>query len=82
MPSLQELEGRRGRTITDQNARDISRVEELSYDLKVNETMTREVTTVSPDMQLSEVMEILRIGRISGVPVQDNGKLPDGGTPR
>jgi CBS domain-containing protein/anti-sigma regulatory factor (Ser/Thr protein kinase) len=75
MPSIQELGGRRGRTITDQDAREISRVEELSYDLKVNETMTREVTSVSPDMQLSDVLEILRVGRISGVPVQDGGKL-------
>ena len=75
MPSIQELEGRRGRIITDQNARDISRVEELSYDLKINETMTREVKTVTPDMLLSDVLEILRVGRISGVPVQDGGKL-------
>jgi CBS domain-containing protein/anti-sigma regulatory factor (Ser/Thr protein kinase) len=75
MPSIQELGGRRGRTITDQDAREISRVEELSYDLKVNETMTREVKSVSPDMQLSDVLEILRVGRISGVPVQDGGKL-------
>ena len=75
MSSIQGLEGRRGHTITDQDAREISRVEELSYDLIVSETMTREVTTVSPDLQLSDVLEILRVGRISGVPVQDGGKL-------
>jgi CBS domain-containing protein/anti-sigma regulatory factor (Ser/Thr protein kinase) len=75
MPSIQELKGRKGRTITDQDAREISRVEELSYDLKVSETMTREVITVAPDLQLSNVLEILRVGRISGVPVLDNGKL-------
>jgi CBS domain-containing protein/anti-sigma regulatory factor (Ser/Thr protein kinase) len=75
MSSLQGLEGRRGRTITDHDAREISRVEELSYDLKVSETMTREVTTVSPDLQLSKVLEILRVGRISGVPVVVGDKL-------
>jgi CBS domain-containing protein len=75
MSSIQGLEGRRGHTITDQDAREISRVEELSYDLKVSETMTREVKTVAPDLQLSDVLEILRVGRISGVPVQDGGKL-------
>jgi len=37
--------------------------------------MTREVKTVTPDMLLSDVLEILRVGRISGVPVQDGGKL-------
>ncbi len=75
MTSLQELQGRKGRTITDQNAHDISRVEELSYDLKVNEVMTREVKTVSPLIPMSKVLEILRIERISGVPVVENDKL-------
>jgi CBS domain-containing protein/anti-sigma regulatory factor (Ser/Thr protein kinase) len=75
MSNIQGLEGRRGHTITDQDAHEISRVEELSYDLKVSETMTRQVTTVSPDLQLSKVLEILRVGRISGVPVLEDGKL-------
>jgi CBS domain-containing protein/anti-sigma regulatory factor (Ser/Thr protein kinase) len=75
MSSLQELQGRKGRTITDQDAREISRVEELSYDLKVSETMTRVVKTVTPDQPLSSVLEILRLARISGVPVMEAGKL-------
>ncbi|MCX6081809.1 MAG: CBS domain-containing protein [Chloroflexi bacterium] len=75
MASIQELNGRKGRAITDQDAREISRVEELSYDLKVSETMTREVKSVSPDQPLSSVLEILRIGRISGVPVLENNNL-------
>jgi CBS domain-containing protein/anti-sigma regulatory factor (Ser/Thr protein kinase) len=75
MPSLQELEGRKGRIVTDQDAREISRVEELSYDLKVNETMTREVKFVPPDMPLSDVLELLRVSRISGVPVKADEKL-------
>lgn len=75
MPSLQELEGRKGRQVTDQDARDISRVEELSYDLKINETMTSEVKTVTPEIPMSQVLEILRVGRISGLPVVSNGDL-------
>ncbi len=75
MTSIQELDGRKGRIITDQDASDISRVEELSYDLKINETMTREVKSVTPEMRLASVLEILRIGRISGVPVQANQNL-------
>ncbi|HEY3312908.1 MAG TPA: CBS domain-containing protein [Anaerolineales bacterium] len=75
MTSVQELKGRSGRHITDQDAREISRVEELSYDLKVSETMTTDVKSVTPNQPLSTVLEILRIGRISGVPVQEHNKL-------
>ena len=69
------LSGRHGQPVTDQYAREISRVEELSYDLKVSETMTSEVKSVSPDASLASVLEILRLGRISGVPVMENGQL-------
>lgn len=71
----QEIYGRRGRTITDRDAHDISRVEELSYDLKVHEVMSTELRTASPDMPLSEVLEIMRIHRISGVPVVENDEM-------
>jgi CBS domain-containing protein/anti-sigma regulatory factor (Ser/Thr protein kinase) len=73
--SLQEIYGRRGRKITDQDAREISRVEALSYDLKISEVMTKEIKTVTPDMSMNAVLEILRVGRISGVPVVENDKL-------
>jgi CBS domain-containing protein/anti-sigma regulatory factor (Ser/Thr protein kinase) len=75
MSNLEELQGRKGRTITDQDARDISRVEELSYDLKVSEVMTRDVKTISPFMPMSKVLEILRLGQISGAPVIENDNL-------
>ncbi len=75
MTSQSETQSRKGRTITDQDAREISRVEELSYDLKVSEVMTSAVKSVDPDMRLGSVLEILRLGRISGVPVQANGVL-------
>jgi len=75
MASLQESQGRQGRNITDQDAREISRVEELSYDLKISDVMTSEVRSVNPEMRLANVLEILRIARISGVPVQENGLL-------
>lgn len=75
MASLQELDGRKGRIITDNDAREISRVEELSYDLKVREVMTRDVKTVAPDLPMNDVLEILRVGQISGVPVVKNGEM-------
>lgn len=73
--SEQELHGRRGRPITDRDATDISRVEELSYELKVHEVMTSDVRVAHPDMPMSEVLEILRVNRISGAPVLEGERL-------
>jgi CBS domain-containing protein/anti-sigma regulatory factor (Ser/Thr protein kinase) len=69
------MHGRHGRPITDQDAHDISRVEELSYDLKIREVMTADLKTATPDMPLAKVLEILRINRISGLPVVENERL-------
>ena len=74
-PTEQEVHGRHGRPITDQDAHDISRVEELYYDLKIHEVMTAEIRTSTPDMPLSQVLELLRIHRISGLPVVEGNSL-------
>jgi CBS domain-containing protein/anti-sigma regulatory factor (Ser/Thr protein kinase) len=74
-PTEQEIYGRRGRLITDRDATEISRVEELAYELKVHDVMTADLKTASPDMPLSQVLEILRVNRISGVPVLQNDRL-------
>jgi CBS domain-containing protein/anti-sigma regulatory factor (Ser/Thr protein kinase) len=71
----QEIYGRKGRIVTDKNAKDITRVEELAYDLKISEVMSRDVKTVSPDMQMAEILELLRTARISGAPVVDQNEL-------
>ncbi len=75
IPTAQETHGRRDRLITDHDANAINRVEELSYDLKVHEVMTVKMYTASPEMLLSEVLEILRVNRISGVPVVNDNDL-------
>ncbi|MBE0672400.1 MAG: CBS domain-containing protein [Anaerolineales bacterium] len=71
----QEVYGRHGRPITDQDAHEINRVEELSYDLKIHEVMSKNLHTASPEISLSDVLKILRINRISGVPVVEDDKL-------
>jgi CBS domain-containing protein/anti-sigma regulatory factor (Ser/Thr protein kinase) len=72
-PTEQEIYGRRGRAITDHDANKISRIEELAYELKVHDVMSADLHTATPEMLMSEVLDILRINRISGVPVvQDN----------
>jgi CBS domain-containing protein/anti-sigma regulatory factor (Ser/Thr protein kinase) len=53
----------------------LSPTQELVYEMKVDEVMTRRVVTVSPEMLMSELREILRSNRISGAPVVSNGKL-------
>ncbi len=74
-PTEQEVYGRRGRLITDHDANKISRIEELSYELKVHEVMTADLRTATPEMLMSEVLDILRINRISGVPVVMDDEL-------
>lgn len=75
MPSDQELTGRANRKITDQDAQEITRVEELAYDLKISDVMTRSVQTVTPDNSMADVLELLRQFRISGAPVLEAGEL-------
>ncbi|MHB8134217.1 MAG: CBS domain-containing protein [Anaerolineaceae bacterium] len=57
------------RIVTDQEAEDISRVEELAYELKINEVMTATPITLAPELRMREVLEIFRKKRISGAPV-------------
>lgn len=74
IPTRQETHGRQGRPITDHDANAINRVEELSYDLKVHEVMTVSLQMANPEMPISEVLEILRINHISGVPVVEKDR--------
>ncbi len=61
--------------MTDQQAESITRTEELAYELKINEVMTREVCKASPDMQMKDVVEVFRKTGISGMPVTEDDKL-------
>jgi CBS domain-containing protein/anti-sigma regulatory factor (Ser/Thr protein kinase) len=75
MPSKQQIISPRGRDVTDQDAKTITRVEELAYDLKVRDVMTQEIKTVSPSMSMADLLELLRREQISGAPVHENNKL-------
>jgi CBS domain-containing protein/anti-sigma regulatory factor (Ser/Thr protein kinase) len=63
------------RVMTDDDARSISRVEELSYELKIGQVMTVDVQTVTRNMQIIEVLDLFRQVRISGAPVLDGDQL-------
>ena len=53
----------------------ITRVQELIYELPIERVMTTKIITVSPDTTMGELKEILRVGRISGAPVLDGNRL-------
>ncbi len=53
----------------------ITKSQELVYELKIRDIMTRDPIVVSPDCCMGELKEILRVRRISGVPVVEAGEL-------
>lgn len=55
--------------------KELTRIQELVYELKIEQVMARPVISVTPETPLAELKEILRENRISGVPVLDAGKL-------
>ncbi len=55
--------------------REITKVQELAYELKVKQAMTKDVVIVHPKDRIGKLREILQVNRISGTPVVDNGKL-------
>lgn len=53
----------------------VSRVEELTYEIKVSEIMTRDVVHVSPRQRMGTLAKVLEHHRISGTPVVSKGRL-------
>jgi len=54
---------------------EVTRVQELIYELKIGDVMTKRLVTVTPDISMAEFKEVLRVNRISGTPVVENGRL-------
>ena len=53
----------------------LDKVQELIYELPIKRVMKKNVITIAPDAAISELKELLRVNRISGVPVLDQGRL-------
>jgi CBS domain-containing protein/anti-sigma regulatory factor (Ser/Thr protein kinase) len=66
---------RRGYPVEDGSSREITKLHELTYELKVGDAMSRKVITVSPETTMDEFREMLRANRISGTPVIRDGKM-------
>ena len=54
---------------------ELTKVQELVYELKIEQLMCKDIITVSPDLSMYELKELLRVKRISGVPVVHKGKM-------
>ncbi len=55
--------------------REITRLQELVYELRVRDAMTSKVITVAPQTTMAEFREVLRANRISGTPVVEGGRM-------
>ena len=62
-------------------ARELTRVQELVYELRIEQVMTKEVIAVSTDTTIAELKEVLRVNRISGCPVLQGDELVETGLP-
>ena len=65
----------KARVFDDQAAGTITRVEELGYELKVQEMMSDHPQIISPEMRMGDALELFRQESISGAPVVLNGEL-------
>ena len=55
--------------------RNITKTQEMVYEMKVGDVMTGNVITVRPSDLMSELRDVLRRNRISGLPVVGDGRL-------
>jgi len=56
-------------------AKEVTKLQELAYELRIGQAMTKEVITVLPSITMAELKEVLRANRISGVPVVQDGRM-------
>ena len=53
----------------------VTKTQEMVYEMRVHDVMTRNVITVSPNDPMSGLRDILHRNRISGLPVVDKDRL-------
>ncbi|HDQ72867.1 MAG TPA: CBS domain-containing protein [Chloroflexi bacterium] len=55
--------------------KEITKLQKLAYEIKIEQAMTDEVITVSPDITMAELGEVLQSNRISGTPVVEDDRM-------
>ena len=53
----------------------VTKTQELVYEMKIDQVMTRDVVTVRPETPMSRLREVFREKRISGAPVVEDDRL-------
>lgn len=59
----------------EERTQEVTKVQELAYELKVAQAMTEDVIVISSDSTIAELRHMLRENRISGVPVVEDGEM-------
>ncbi|MEA2095376.1 MAG: CBS domain-containing protein [Candidatus Cloacimonadota bacterium] len=57
------------------NERTTSKVQELTYELRIEDVMSKNIETVNPEMSVCLLRDVLQKKRISGVPVVNDDKF-------
>lgn len=65
----------KGSTISDQEAEKITRTEELAYEIRIKEVMTKNVFCLQPEMKMETALNIFQTIRFSGAPVTQGKDL-------
>jgi len=55
--------------------KEVTRVQELIYEMKVGQVMVGNIISVRPDSRMSDLRDLLKERRIAGVPVTENDRL-------
>ena len=58
-----------------EETKEITKLQDLAYELKIEQAMTRNVVTVPSDATMVEFREVMRVNRISGTPVIEGGQM-------
>lgn len=61
--------------LTDAEAAKITRVEELAYELVIDQVMTKNLITLNPEESMLSALDKFRVNRISGAPVVKENQL-------
>jgi CBS domain-containing protein/anti-sigma regulatory factor (Ser/Thr protein kinase) len=61
--------------VGEEESKEVTKLQELTYELRVSDAMTKDVVTVAPQTTMAEFREAMRVHRISGTPVLENGQL-------
>jgi CBS domain-containing protein/anti-sigma regulatory factor (Ser/Thr protein kinase) len=61
--------------VSENKSKEVTKLQELTYELKIGDAMTQKVVTVTPQMTMAEFREVLRTHRISGTPVLEHEQL-------